>query len=325
MKNIAVISGGYSHESLISKESVKTILGHLDTAKYNLYQIRIDEKGWKYINKNTETDVNRDNFTIKADNTTIKFDFAYIIIHGTPGEDGKLQSYFDMLGIPYNTPNHLVSTLTFNKWTCNTLLKSLGYNVAESIIVRPNQNWNSTKIVNQLGLPVFIKPCDGGSSYGVTRVTEENKIDTAIQEAFNHGTEVIIESELKGTEITNGIFSDSKNNITVLPITEIVTENDFFDFEAKYQGKSNEITPARLSSDIYKEVQRLTKSIYQDLGISGLIRIDYIIVDKTPYIIEVNTTPGMSAESIIPQQVKEAKLSLSEVLSEIIDAKLSKK
>lgn len=325
MKNIAVISGGYSHESLISKESVKTILGHLDTAKYNLYHIRIDEKGWKYINNNTEADVNRDNFTIKADNTTIKFDFAYIIIHGTPGEDGKLQSYFDMLGIPYNTPNHLVSTLTFNKWACNTLLKSLGYNVAESIIVRPNQNWNSTKIVNQLGLPVFIKPCDGGSSYGVTRVIEENKIDTAIQEAFNHGTEVIIESELKGTEITNGIFSDSKNNITVLPITEIVTENDFFDFEAKYQGKSNEITPARLSSDIYKEVQRLTKSIYQDLGISGLIRIDYIIVDKTPYIIEVNTTPGMSAESIIPQQVKEAKLSLSEILSEIIDAKLSKK
>lgn len=324
MKNIAVISGGYSHESLISKESVKTILQHLDTSIYNLFHIRIDENGWNYINNDTETEVNRDNFTVTENGNTIVFDFAYIIIHGTPGEDGKLQSYFDMLNIPYNTPNHLVSTLTFNKWACNTLLKSLGYNVAESVIVRPNQPFDSNAIANKLKLPVFIKPCDGGSSYGVTRVTEVSQIASAIHEAFQHGTEVIIESELKGTEITNGIFADRNNNITVLPITEIVSENDFFDFEAKYNGKSNEITPARLSESVTQEVKRLTKSIYQDLGISGLVRIDYIIVNDIPFVIEVNTTPGMSAKSIIPQQVNIAKLILKDVLTEVVEAKLSK-
>lgn len=323
MKNIAVISGGYSHESLISKKSVKTILKHLDTNLYNLYHIKIDENGWKYVNKGIETDVNRDDFTIIDNRLTITFDFAYIIIHGTPGEDGKLQSYFDMLNIPYNTPNHLVSTITFNKWACNTLLKSLGYNVAESIIIRPNQSFDTNIITEKLGLPVFIKPCDGGSSYGVTRVTETSQIEHAITEAFQHGTEVIIESELKGTEITNGIFADRKHNITVLPITEIVSENDFFDFEAKYNGKSNEVTPARLSDTVTEEVKRLTKSIYQDLGMSGLVRIDYIIVDNIPFVIEVNTTPGMSSESIIPQQVKVQNLILQNVLAEVIESKLS--
>ena len=324
MKNIAVISGGYSNESLISKESVKTILKHLDSSLYNLWHIRIDDKGWKLLNGAKETDVNRDNFTVEDNDRVITFDFAFIIIHGTPGEDGKLQSYFDMLKIPYNTPNHLVSTLTFNKWACNTLLKSLGYNVAASAILRPKKEFNVQKIVTKLGLPLFVKPCDGGSSYGVTRVAEESKMASAIKEAFEHGTEVIIESELKGTEITNGIYANKNGDITVLPITEIVSENDFFDFEAKYHGKSNEITPARLSDFVTKEVNRLTKSIYQDLGISGLVRIDYIVVNEIPYVIEVNTTPGMSDESIIPQQIKSAGLEMKQVLTEVVEYQLSK-
>ncbi len=319
MKNIAVISGGYSHEAVISKESVKTILANLDTSLFNLYHVIINEEGWNYKNKKGElSPVDRNDFSVLVEGEKIQFDFAYIIIHGTPGEDGKLQSYFDILGIPYSTPNHLATTITFNKWACNTLLTALGYKCAASIIVRKNQKIDTKTIVDKLGLPIFVKPCDGGSSYGVSRVVTQEEIEKAISEAFDHGTEVIIESELKGVEITNGIFKKSNQELHVLPITEIVSENDFFDFEAKYEGKSKEITPARISHELTDKVYKLTELIYQDLGLSGIVRIDYIIQEGEPYVIEVNTTPGMSKESVIPQQVIVDNLILKDVLTEVV-------
>jgi D-alanine-D-alanine ligase len=244
------------------------------------------------------------------------------MVHGTPGEDGYLQGYFDLLNIPYSSPGHFECTLTFNKWACNHLLRSLGYNCAKSVLLKKSGALNTDQIQSELGYPVFVKPNDGGSSYGVSKVSKVDDLKKAVEHAFEHGSEVIIESELKGREITNGVLQ-ARGETKVLSITEIVTENEFFDFEAKYKGLSEEITPALLTKEIEHKVKAITKSIYEELGLSGIVRVDYIIEDEEAFVLEINTVPGMSEQSIIPQQLREQGFDITQTLTELILEKIT--
>ncbi|MFL3663916.1 MAG: D-alanine--D-alanine ligase [Flavobacteriales bacterium] len=314
---IAIIEGGYSHEKVISLKSATTVFENIDLAKYTPIKVRIDEEGWvAFINEN-KIPINRDDFSVTINNEKIKFDFAFIVIHGTPGEDGKLQAYFDMIGLPYSTCNHLAATLTFNKYVCNQFLKSLGITVANAILVRKNEIVEPENILKTVGLPCFVKPADGGSSFGVSKVKEGDELLAAIQKAQEHGTEVLVEAFMEGREFTNGVYL-SKNGIKVLPITEIITQNEFFDFEAKYLGESQEITPAAINAEMTNRIKQITQEVYQILGLKGMCRVDYILVGKEPHVIEVNTVPGLSAQSLIPQMAAYEGISLKELFSEVI-------
>lgn len=320
-KNVAVVEGGFSHEAQISYKSSQTVRENLDTEKYNIYQVRIDENGWNLITEQAQIPVNKDNFSAPLNGNKISFDVAFIIIHGTPGEDGKLQGYFDMLNIPYTTCDQFSSTLTFNKFYCNLVLSSLGFKCAKSVFITKKDVINSDEIVEKVGMPCFVKPADGGSSFGASRVEKKEQLESAIKLALEHGSAAIIEEYLKGTEVTNGVFS-SKGKTTVLPITEIVSKNDFFDFEAKYNGASDEITPARISEDMTKKIQDLTQKAYESLKLKGICRIDYIIQNDTPYLIEINTVPGQSKQSIVPQQAACVGISLKELFNLVVEETL---
>lgn len=314
---IAIIEGGYSHEKVISLKSAATVFENIDLAKYTPIKVRIDEEGWVAFINDNKIPINRDDFSIIVNNEKIKFDFAFIVIHGTPGEDGKLQAYFDMIGLPYSTCNHLAATLTFNKYVCNQFLKSLGITVANAVLVRKNEIVEPENILKTVGLPCFVKPADGGSSFGVSKVKEGNELLAAIQKAQEHGTEVLIEAFMEGREFTNGVYL-SENGIKVLPITEIITQNEFFDFEAKYLGESQEITPAAINAEMTNRIKQITYKVYQILGLKGMCRVDYILVGKEPHVIEVNTVPGLSAQSLIPQMAAYEGISLKELFSEVI-------
>ena len=255
----------------------------------------------------------------------MKFDFAYITIHGTPGEDGRLQGYFDMLRIPYSCCGVLAAAITYDKFTCNQYLKVFGVRISESLLLRQGQSISDKDVVEKIGLPCFIKPSLGGSSFGVTKVKTREQIQPAITKAFNEAQEVLIEAFMDGTEITCGCYKTKEKSV-VFPITEVVTNNEFFDYDAKYNGQVDEITPARISDDLTRRVQTLTSAIYDILGCSGIIRVDYIITagDKIN-LLEVNTTPGMTATSFIPQQVRAAGLDIKEVMTDIIENKFSHK
>lgn len=317
---IAVLSGGNSEEKNISQKSVQTILNHLDSNTFEVYHLFIGES-W-HLESDESIAIDKSDFSVSLKGKKIRFDFVYIMVHGTPGEDGYLQGYFDLLNIPYSSPGHFESTLTFNKWACNHVLRSLGYNCAQSILLKSKNNLNARAIESKLSYPVFVKPNDGGSSYGVTKVSESADLQNAIALAFDHGTEVIIEEEIVGREITNGVLK-LNGKTRVLSITEIVTENEFFDFEAKYKGLSKEITPAPLESTIEQKVKTTTESIYNELGLSGIVRVDYIIQNDEPYVLEINTVPGMSEQSIIPQQLREQGLDITQTLTDVILAKLN--
>lgn len=258
-----------------------------------------------------------------ADSKAIKFDFAYITIHGTPGEDGTLQGYFDMLGIPYSNSGVLSSALTFNKFVCNRYLKSFGIKVPESVLLKKNSVYNTDEIVAHLGLPVFVKPNAGGSSFGTTKVKDFSQLDKAVADAFNESSEVIVESFIAGTEVTCGCYKNGQG-LQVLPLTEVVSHNEFFDYAAKYKGQVEEITPARISKQMTRKIKETTSLIYDLVGAKGIIRADYIISANTPVLLEINTTPGMTPTSFIPQQVAAANLSMTDVLSEIIEYEYSK-
>ena len=318
-RKIAVLSGGNSEEKNTSVKSVQTILDHLVRSKFEVHHIFIGDE-W-HLEHDRSQKIDRADFTLNRKGNKIYFDFIYIMVHGTPGEDGYLQGYFDLLKIPYSSPGHFECTLTFNKWACNHLLRSLGYNCAKSILLKKNGDLKVDRIDNELGFPVFVKPNDGGSSYGVSKVSQIEELEKAVEHAFEHGSEVIIEAELKGREITNGVLQ-LHGKTEVLSITEIVTENEFFDFEAKYKGLSQEITPADLTTVLEAKVKSITKSIYEELGLSGIVRVDYIIEDEEAYVLEINTVPGMSEQSIIPQQLREQGLDITETLTEIILEKI---
>ncbi|SFK43228.1 D-alanine-D-alanine ligase [Porphyromonadaceae bacterium KH3CP3RA] len=324
-KNVAIVWGGYSSEIVISEKSAAGIYSFMDKEKYNVYKVRIDRTSWEVEveDQGCFYPVDKNNFSFTDGNgRSILFNFAYITIHGTPGEDGTLQGYFDMLGIPYSNCGVLASALTFNKFTCNSFLKNFGIRVADSILLRKNDPCQPNEIISRLGLPVFVKPNLGGSSFATTKVKESFQLVKAVEEAFREAPEVIIESFLQGTEVTCGCFKTDKG-MTVLPLTEVVTTNEFFDFDAKYNGQVEEITPARLSKEITQAIQEETERIYRLIGAKGIIRVDYILIGNEPVLLEVNTTPGMTATSFIPQQVNTAGLSMTNIISEIIETEMN--
>lgn len=322
-KNIAIVWGGYSSEKEVSEKSAAGIYSFMDKEKYEVYKVKIDKECWSAEYRNNAYPIDKNDFSFTADGRKITFDFAYITIHGTPGEDGTLQGYFDMLDIPYSNSGVLASALTFNKFICNHFLKSFGIKVAESILLKENSPFNPNEIVSRLGLPVFVKPNAGGSSFATTKVKETSQLGKAVSDAFCESSEVIIERFVSGTEVTCGCYK-TRHGIQVLPLTEVVTHNEFFDYAAKYKGQVEEITPARISDEMTKKIGEETLLIYDLVGAKGIIRADYIISNQTPVLLEVNTTPGMTATSFIPQQVAAANLSLTDILSEIIEFEFSK-
>lgn len=319
-RNIAIIAGGYSSEVVVSLKSADGIYSFLDKERYNLYIALVTDKGWYVKHPGGENiPIDKNTFSAVIDGEKVQFDFAYITIHGTPGENGLLQGYFEMLGIPYSACGVLVSALTFNKYVCNTYLHTFGIPVARSIRLLPGESVSDEEVVERLALPLFVKPNDGGSSFGTTKVKTKGEIQPAIRRAFAEGKEVILESFIDGTEVTCGCYK-VKGKEQVFPLTEVVTDNEFFDFDAKYNGQVDEITPARLSAELTEKIQRQTLRVYDILGAKGLIRIDYIIPENgEPVMLEVNTTPGMTTTSFIPQQVAAAGLDIKEVLTEIIE------
>ena len=323
-KNIAIVAGGNSSEVVVSLKSANGLYSFMDKNRYNLYIVTLVGKEWNVIvDEKTKVTIDKNDFsfTLNAKKTT--FDFAYITIHGTPGENGILQGYFDLIGLPYSCCGVLAAAITFNKYTCNQYLKGFGINVAKSILLRKNETISNQNVISTIGFPCFIKSNVGGSSFGVTKVKEEKEIQPAIKKAFDEGEEVIIESFLKVTEVTCGMYK-TKEKTTVFPITEVVSENDFLDFDAKYKGQVKEITPARISKEITEKIQQTTANIYQILGCKGIIRADYIISEnETIIFLEVNTTPGMTPTSYIPQQVKAANIDIQEVMTDIIENEIA--
>jgi D-alanine-D-alanine ligase len=319
LKNIAIVAGGDSSEVVVSLKSASGIYSFIDKDKFNVFVVIITGKKWSVkISEDLEIDIDKNDFSFQYNNSKINFDFAYITIHGTPGENGILQGYFELTGIPYSACGVLASALTFNKFFCNQYLKGFDINIAESIVLRKNSIINNEDIIQVTSLPCFVKPNVGGSSFGVTKVKSADDLLPAITKAFQEGNEVIIEAFMPGTEITCGMYKTDEKTV-VLPVTEVVPHNEFFDFDAKYKGQVEEITPARIGEELTQKVQNLTARIYELLGCKGIVRIDYIITEgKKINLLEVNTTPGMTETSFIPQQVHAAGLSMKEVLTEII-------
>ncbi|MDR1623370.1 MAG: D-alanine--D-alanine ligase [Tannerellaceae bacterium] len=323
-KIIAIIAGGDSSEAVVSLKSAEGIYSFIDKDRYALYLVIIKRDEWYAILPGGErAAINKNDFSFTEGQAAKRFDFAYITIHGTPGENGLLQGYFELTGIPYSTCDVLASALTFNKYTCNNYLRNFGVRVADSIRLRKGEPAGDEEIISRLGLPVFVKPNDGGSSFGVTKVKEATQLRPAIEKALSEGKEAIIERFIAGTEVTCGCYK-VKGKEVVFPLTEVVTKNDFFDFDAKYNGASDEITPARLPAAVAEEIQQTTLQLYDILGAKGLIRVDYIIPPGgEPVLLEVNTTPGMTSASFIPQQVRAAGLDIKDVMTDIIENELN--
>ena len=318
MKKVAVIEGGYSNEKAISIKSAHTVFYNLDRSKLSPVRVLIDSDEWTAYDEDGRYSIDKNDFSYTKNGQRHNFNYAFIVIHGTPGEDGKLQGYLDMVGVPYNTSSAAIIALTFQKFHCNQFLKNFGINVPEATLIKPEDVINERQIIEKVKLPCFVKPTDGGSSLGVTKVKKDNELSPAVKEAFKHGSEVIAEQNIEGREVTCGVYMNEKE-IKTLPVTEIISENEYFDFEAKYNGKSKEITPADLTELMTAKIQSLTKEIYGILGMKGITRIDYIISKEgIPFLIEVNSIPGMSKESIVPQMLKAQNLFLREVLNDII-------
>lgn len=324
MKHIAIVAGGDSSEVVVSLKSAQGIKSFIDETKYKTTIVTIIGDEWlAKVSENKSYAIDKNDFSYTIDGEKQKFDFAYITIHGTPGENGILQGYFDLIGLKYSCCGVLAAALSFNKFACNQYLKNFGAKVASSMLVSPGMNVEPKEVVERLGLPCFIKSNVGGSSFGVTKVKEEAQILPAVERAFAEGGDVIIESFLKGTEITCGMYKTHEKTV-VFPITEVVPENEFFDYDAKYNGQVSEITPARISDELTKKVQEETKKYYDILGCKGIVRIDYIITeDGVPHVLEANTTPGMTPTSFIPQQVRAAGLDIKDVMTDIIENKLN--
>lgn len=328
-KRIAIVAGGDSSEYVVSLRSAQGIYSFLNHDKYDVSVIVMKGLDWKlvpYDGKDYDWDntlpVDRNDFSVMTPDGRKEFDFAYIIIHGTPGENGILQGYFDLIRMPYSCCGVLAAALTCSKYFCNKYLSTMGIPVAKSILLHKGESVDTDVAVSQLGLPMFVKPNSGGSSYATTKVKTADQLQPAIAEAMNEATgDVIIESFMQGTEITCGCYT-SREGLRALPITEVVSKKEFFDLDAKYNGAVEEITPARLSAELTQRVQELTKRIYAYVGAKGIIRVDYIIIDGEPHLLEVNTTPGMTATSFIPQEVRAAGLDISDVMDDVIGSSL---
>jgi len=318
-RNIAIIAGGDSAEFEISLQTAKHIFNTLDKNLYHVYLAIFKGQEWKVQLENKEYEIDKNDFSINADGNKIRFDFAYIAIHGTPGENGILQGYLNLVNVPHSTCDVLSSSLSFNKHACNSYLKALGYKFAKSVLLKKGQEFNCESIEKSLSMPCFVKPNADGSSFGISKVKHLNELENAILKAFDEGREVIIEEFIEGLEVTCGLVKTGKEEI-VFPITEVVPKKEFFDYEAKYDPEmAEEITPARISSELTQEIQNLSSEIYDALKCKGIVRIDYIIKNDEVYMLEANTIPGMTANSFIPKQVKALGRDLSDILTLVIE------
>lgn len=306
-KNIAIITGGDSSEVVISLKSAGQVRKHIDPDKYETYLVYIREENWHVKtgqDDKIEIPVDKNNFSFNLEGREIRFDYAFISMHGPPGEDGKLQAYFDLLHIPYSSSGVLSLALTFNKFACKNILSQAGIRSAEAYLIRKSMAWDAGAIIDKTGLPCFIKPNSGGSSFGVSRVNKAEELEAAIQVALEEDDEVLVESFIPGREFTCGALRTGGREFT-FPVTEVRTDKEFFDYEAKYtKGMSEEITPAPIPDELTRKCQAMTAKIYDVLDCKGLVRIDFIIKDGEPYFLEVNGIPGMSEMSIIPIQLR---------------------
>ncbi len=317
-KNIAVVAGGYSSEYEISINSAQYIYSAIDSSLYNKFLVIITKEKWSVHYNNEIYTVNKNDFSFKPINEKIIFDFAYITIHGTPGENGLLQGYLEMIGIPHSTCSPLAASLTFDKYTCNHYLQQFGVKISDSMLLT-NKNYSQDSILDNIGVPCFVKPNADGSSFGISKVKKEIDLQEAIDKAFTYCNEVIVERFIDGLEFTCGLIK-TKNKEIILPVTEVLPKNEFFDFEAKYDpNMAEEITPARIPEELTKRIKDLSSRVYDILKCRGIIRIDYIIKDNCIFLIEVNTTPGMTSNSFIPKQIEAAGLNISDIITTIIE------
>ena len=323
-KTVAIVFGGYSSEWVISELSAKVVLSHLNKNKYNPYLVHISKQGWDVLlTDGSKTRIDKNDFSFTESGKKVVFDVVFNAIHGTPGEDGKLQGYFDMIEIPYTSPGVLASSLTFSKSYCNGFLRQFNdVNIADAIMVRKGEKVDAKAILDKIGLPCFVKPNNMGSSFGITKLKVAENFDEALAKALENDNEAVIEQFIDGTEIASGVFS-SNEEVVALPLTEIVSQNEYFDFQAKYEGASEEITPARIDDSVKELIQETTRRVFKRLKLKGMSRLDYIVQDGKPYIIEVNTIPGLSEESILPQQVRYAGMTLEEFFGQLIEGVLN--
>jgi len=318
-KNIAVVMGGYSSETEISMQSGQVVVKNLNVNKYHVFPVHILKNKWIAVVDSQEIPINKSDFSVTVHTKKIVFDCIFNAIHGDPGENGKLVAYFELLEIKHTSASFYQMALTFNKRDTLSVLKEYAIKCAEAIYINKGDKINVDNIINTLKLPCFVKPNNAGSSYGISKVYKKENLQKAIDYAFTEDNEILIESFLDGKEVSVGVVKFN-NKITVLPMTEIVSENNFFDYEAKYKGKSQEITPARITVEEQKKLQKTTIKIYQLLNMKGITRSDFILVNGEPYFIEINTVPGLSSESIIPQQAKKAGYSLQEFFGLAIES-----
>jgi len=319
LRKIAIICGGDSSEMEISLKSAQGLNSFINHDLYRVWIVVLQSGNWYVrLDDKRTAPIDKNDFSFNHEGQRTRFDFAWITIHGTPGEDGRLQGYFDLIHLPYSCCGVLAASVTFNKFVCNQFLKGFGVKVAESVLLRRGQTISDEQVVETVGLPCFIKCNVGGSSFGVTKVKLMTEIQNAIDRAFAEGPEVIIEAFMSGTEVTCGCFKTRKG-AHVLPVTEVVSENEFFDYDAKYKGQVQEITPARISDETRDRIQSITSHIYDILGCKGIIRADYIITADGIKLLEVNTTPGMTTTSFIPQQVAADGMLMGDVMAEIIE------
>ena len=339
-KKIALIYGGNSEEAGISIQSGRNVSRNINREKYDVYEVLLRGVDWLVLNPSGEdveeelpqrcldalcagvaetgVQVDKSDFSFVHNGEKVKFDMAFIMIHGTPGENGLLQGYLEMMGVPYNTCSAYVSAITFDKHSCKRFIEHAGVKMAKDVFIRRGSSYNPQEIVAELGLPVFVKPTNGGSSFGITKVKRVEDLEGAIELVFKEYDSVIIEESIVGRELTNGIYANG-NELVKLPVTEIVTTREFFDYEAKYLGESQEICPAEISAELTERIQDTTEKIYRYMGCSGLVRMDYIVRDGEIFFLETNTVPGMTPMSLVPAQVRAAGISVGEFVNTLIE------
>ena len=335
-KSIALIYGGNSEEAGISVQSGKNVSGNICREEYDVYEVLLKGMHWRVLNPSggvveeglaerglenpseVGVEVDKTDFSFVREGKRVKFDMAFIMIHGNPGENGLLQGYLEMMGVPYNTCSAYVSAITFDKHSCKRFIEHAGIKMAKDVFLRRGTAYNAVEIVEELGLPVFVKPTNGGSSFGITKVKRVEDLEAAVELAFREYDSVIIEESIVGRELTNGIYQDSEQ-LVKLPVTEIVTTREFFDYEAKYLGESQEICPAQIPCELTLRIQETTEKIYRYMGCSGLVRMDYIVRGEEIFFLETNTVPGMTPMSLVPAQVRAAGIPMSKFFSTLIE------
>jgi D-alanine-D-alanine ligase len=319
-KTLGIFCGGFSSEFEISMKSARNIAKNFPS-EYKTYLIVVSNANWYAVHNEENYPFHKEDLSIQYGSESINLDLGLVYIHGEPGENGKIQALLDLHRIPYLNSGVLASSLSFDKWYCNQFLKTFGFKVASSVRLIKDQKYNASEIMEKLGLPVFVKPCDSGSSYGISKVNKSEELTPAINVAFSEGSSLVIESFLKGVEVTCGVYRNN-TELVALPLTEIVSENEFFDYDAKYNGKSQEITPARISDENKNKIQASAKEIYELLNLRSIARIDFMLVEDVPYVIEVNTTPGFSDASIVPKMLETANISVGEFWRQILNTEL---